>query len=66
MNNQIHNIEQTNKPSPYEVYMIAKMLCNEQICHPSNRDGVTSYVSAAIILLKEASDEIDKVFNKQL
>jgi hypothetical protein len=53
------------KPTAYEVYLVAKMLCDEQTCHPSNANDLEHYVPIAIQHLRDTEKEIERVFNEK-
>ena len=51
-----------NKPTPYEVFVVAKMLYGEQTCHPSNRYSLSFFIPIAIKKMEEVSEAIDEAF----
>jgi hypothetical protein len=52
-----------SKPTPFEVWTVAKFMHSQQTCHPSNRYALFSFVPEAIGELYQIEQATNKAFN---
>lgn len=51
-----------NKPTPFEVYIVAEMMWKQQSGHPSNWESLESFVPKVIKRFKKVAEVVDKEF----